>query len=98
MISFVYTKSERLETNRVLNYHNQVLLNKLVEISQGKQLGVVREPSRQGKATVTNEQSVKSLVAVSEISSLTSRRERSLNIGLRKRENDRIEQENIKLA
>lgn len=65
MISFVYTKSEWLETNRVLNYHNQVLLNKLVEISQGKQLGVVRDPSRQGKATVTNEQSVKSLVAVS---------------------------------
>lgn len=45
-----HTKNfNRSEANRELNYRNGVLLQKLVEISQGKQLSVCRNPDRESR-------------------------------------------------
>lgn len=72
------------EKNITINKDNQILLNKLVEISSGKWSSVAPAPKRN--------QSVKVKV-VSGIGGPNS-----LNMGLRKRETDRIEKENHAFA
>lgn len=84
-----------------MNNENQALLNKLVEISQGKQLCVPQHEPRIPKG-MTNDMSKRTLVSQSAFSSLmgsgSTERTKSLNISIRKRENDRIERENHKFA
>lgn len=70
------------ERNIVVNKDNQILLNKLVEISSGKWSSVAPAPKRDKRAK----------------SSAVSKGPVSLNMGLRKRENDRIEKENHAFA
>ena len=69
-----------LEKNIMLNRDNQILLNKLVDISQGKQSSV------NGPAVYKKKRASESVGP------------RSLNISVRKRENDRIERENHAFA
>ena len=70
------------EKNITINKDNQILLNKLVEISSGKWSSVAPAPKRN--------QSVKVKVSAGGPS--------SLNMGLRKRETERIEKENHAFA
>ena len=67
------------EKNMLLNRDNQILLNKLVDISQGK------NSSHNGPAVYKKRAS-------------HSVGPRSLNISVRKKENDRIERENHAFA
>lgn len=46
LVSFRLAESSSTEQNRVLNHENGILLNKLVEISQGKQLSVGNHSKR----------------------------------------------------
>lgn len=84
-----------------MNCENQALLNKLVEISQGKQLSVTLHEPRIPKGMSTD-MSKRTLVSQSAFSTVTgsgaTERTKSLNISIRKRENDRIERENHKFA
>lgn len=75
-----------------------MLLNKLVEISQGKQLSVGQHQTRVPVGgLVAGQESTRDLVSQSAFSTSvagTKDRTKSLNIGVRKRENERIEREN----
>ena len=71
------------EKNITINKDNQILLNKLVEISSGKWSSVVTAPKRAAKART---QSVKNNNLV------------SLNMIVRKKETERIEKENHAFA
>ncbi len=71
------------ERNITINKDNQILLNKLVEISSGKWSSVAPAPR---KAKQNRNQSVK-------VKGPTS-----LNMGVRKRETERIEKENHAFA
>ena len=64
-----------IERNMLINRDNQILLNKLVDISHGKWLSV--QPKAKASETFGP---------------------RSLNVGNRKRENERIERENQAFA
>lgn len=66
-----------VEKNILINRSNQILLNKLVDISHGKWLSV--QPK-------------------TKVAEMMSTGPKSLNVGLRKRENDRIERENQAFA
>lgn len=68
-----FAKSEK---NQAINRENQMLLNKLVEISQGKH-SVIAQPVKKRPS---------------------SQSKRSLNFGTRKKEFERIERENMKIA
>ena len=70
------------EKNITINKDNQILLNKLVEISSGKWSSVAPAPKRNQSVKVKNNVSGPS----------------SLNMGLRKRETERIEKENHAFA
>ena len=70
------------EKNIIVNKDNQILLNKLVEISSGKWSSVAPAPKAKRAKSSNN----------------TSKGPSSLNMGLRKRENDRIEKENHAFA
>jgi hypothetical protein len=70
-----------------INRGNRKLLAKLVEISKGKHLSV--EPINQGHGQVIHHSST---------SALASFRPKSLNLVVRKREIQQIEQENFKFA
>jgi hypothetical protein len=72
------------EKNITINKDNQILLNKLVEISSGKWSSVVTAPKR----TVKRNQSVKT----------SAKGPFSLNMIVRKRETERIEKENHAFA
>lgn len=72
------------EKNITINKDNQILLNKLVEISSGKWSSVAPAPKRNQSVKVKN------IGAIGGPS--------SLNMGLRKRETDRIEKENHAFA
>lgn len=64
-------------------------------------MSVVKHGSRvQQPHTIAtkNNESTKDLISQSAFSAVTKTRDRSLNIGLRKRENERIERENVKFA
>ena len=71
------------EKNITVNKDNQILLNKLVEISSGKWSSVAPAPKAK-RAKSSNNTGGKGPT--------------SLNMGLRKRENDRIEKENHAFA
>lgn len=71
------------EKNITINKDNQILLNKLVEISSGKWSSVAPAPLK--KAPVQRTKSVKNGPT-------------SLNMGVRKRETERIEKENHAFA
>jgi hypothetical protein len=71
------------EKNIIVNKDNQILLNKLVEISSGKWSSVAPAPKTVKRAKSSNN---------------TGKGPTSLNMGLRKRENDRIEKENHAFA
>lgn len=77
------------------------MLNKLVEISKGKQLSVTQHEPRVPRS-MNSDMSKRSLVSKSAFSSISgagaTERTRSLNFQVRKRENDRIERENHKFA
>ena len=70
------------EKNIIVNKDNQILLNKLVEISSGKWSSVAPAPKVKRAKSSNN----------------TGKGPSSLNMGLRKRENDRIEKENHAFA
>lgn len=70
------------EKNITINKDNQILLNKLVEISSGKWSSVAPAPAKKAKVRT---QSVKAGPT-------------SLNMGVRKRETERIEKENHAFA
>lgn len=70
------------EKNITINKDNQILLNKLVEISSGKWSSVAPAPKR----AQTRNKSVK------------AKGPTSLNMGVRKRETERIEKENHAFA
>ena len=70
------------EKNIIVNKDNQILLNKLVEISSGKWSSVAPAPKAKRAKSSNN----------------TGKGPSSLNMGLRKRENDRIEKENHAFA
>lgn len=70
------------EKNIIVNKDNQILLNKLVEISSGKWSSVAPAPKAKRAKS----------------SNMTGKGPSSLNMGLRKRENDRIEKENHAFA
>jgi len=72
------------EKNIIVNKDNQILLNKLVEISSGKWSSVAPAPKVKRAKSSNNTGSGKG--------------PSSLNMGLRKRENDRIEKENHAFA
>jgi hypothetical protein len=75
----------------------------LVEISQGKQLGVnphtprVHAPSTKND-TIKKDESMRDIISFSAFSSINTESKKSLNLGVRKRENERIEAENYKFA
>ena len=71
------------EKNITINKDNQILLNKLVEISSGKWSSVAPAPKAKRNSSVK----VKPLNGPT-----------SLNMGIRKRETDRIEKENHAFA
>ena len=75
------------ERNLTINKDNQILLNKLVEISSGKWSSIAAPPKK------NRNQSVKQGVRAS-----LSRGPTSLNMGVRKRETERIERENHAFA
>jgi hypothetical protein len=75
------------EKNITINKDNQILLNKLVEISSGKWSSVVSAPKRMAKAKPRN-QSVKNSL----------KGPVSLNMLVRKKETERIEKENHAFA
>ena len=72
------------EKNITINKDNQILLNKLVEISSGKWSSVAPAP----KKSIARNKSVK----------VGSKGPTSLNMGVRKRETERIEKENHAFA
>ena len=72
------------EKNIIVNKDNQILLNKLVEISSGKWSSVAPAPKAKRAKSSNNTGGGKG--------------PSSLNMGLRKRENDRIEKENHAFA
>ena len=72
-----------VEKNIGLNRENAILLNKLVDISQGKWSSV---------------HGVTALKKLSKSSSKKNKGPASLNISIRRKENDRIERENHVLA
>ena len=92
----------------LLNRHNQILLNKLVDISQGKWSSVhgpnskkrgqsmTQAPGQQSSANLQSEASLnrsQSLMGGSD-----TFKPRSLNIAVRRQENERIERENHAFA
>ena len=70
------------EKNITINKDNQILLNKLVEISSGKWSSVIKAPKRQKERT----------------HSVRVKGPQSLNMIVRKRETERIERENHAFA
>lgn len=77
-----------------MNRHNQILLNKLVEISQGKQSSIFpKRPHTLSKNASTFDQSFSGISTVK-----GDQRAGSLNLGLRKRMNEKIEHENHEFA
>mgnify|MGYP003893381491 FL=1 len=93
------------EKNMRINKHNQILLNKLVEISSGKQTSVVPAPKRVREIARQNPSVIRNLSISNLVAPLASTRARgssvgphSLNFSVRKRENERIERENHKFA
>lgn len=72
------------EKNITINKDNQILLNKLVEISSGKWSSVAPAPKRNQSVKVKN--------------NVSGSGPSSLNMGLRKRETERIEKENHAFA
>ena len=80
------------ERNLTINKDNQILLNKLVEISSGKWSSIAAPPKK------NRNQSVK--IGVSNVRNSQSRGvgPTSLNMGVRKRETERIERENHAFA
>ena len=78
------------ERNLTINKDNQILLNKLVEISSGKWSSIAAPPKK------NRNQSVK----MGNVRSSQSRGvgPTSLNMGVRKRETERIERENHAFA
>ena len=75
------------EKNITINKDNQILLNKLVEISSGKWSSVSNSNKTQVKKPVNRNKSVK-----------VGGGPKSLNMGVRKRETERIERENHAFA
>ena len=92
-----------------INKHNQILLNKLVEISCGKWSSVAMAPKRIRKMQKENKSMAKN-ISISNFGGSVSNSNfafqgksnsvgpRSLNISVRKRENERIERENQAFA
>ena len=92
-----------------INKHNQVLLNKLVEISCGKWSSVALAPKRVKQMMRQNKSMAKNISlsnfggsAAGSNFGFTSKSHsvgpRSLNISVRKKENERIERENQAFA
>jgi hypothetical protein len=98
------------ESNRHLNFQNQILLNKLVEISQGKQLSVAQHniATQRSRASLSpantttmnhSRSRMSGFFSPAPLSTLTPvEKVKSLNFVFRKRENERIERENHGLA
>ena len=86
-----------------INKHNMILLNKLVEIQSGRQTSVVPAPRRYRKLAKQNA-SIPRNLSISNLSPPMSHRQRgsvgpsSLNYSVRRKENERIERENHKIA
>ena len=86
-----------------INKQNQILLNKLVEISSGKYSSVVPAPKRirqmsKQSASMARQFSSSNIGAVKGPLRGISEGPRSLNYAVRKSENERIERENHKFA
>ena len=92
----------------MINKHNQLLLNKLVEISTGKNIGVMPAPKRLREMNRANggHSAVRGSSVVKLASPPVSSRHRgssvgpkqSLNYLVRRKENERIEKENHRFA
>jgi hypothetical protein len=91
----------------MINKHNQLLLNKLVEISTGKNIGVMPAPKRLREMIRQNGgTSAVRGSSVTKLSPPVSSRHRgssvgpkqSLNFLVRRHENERIEKENHRFA
>ena len=97
------TEFEALEKHHAINKNNQILLNKLVEISAGKWSSVVPAPQRVRQMS-KNSASMARNFSISQIGSVlnsvrgASEGPGSLNFLVRKAENERIERENHKFA
>lgn len=88
----------------MINKHNQILLNKLVEISTGKQVGVVPAPKRlrdiqrqTGGSTIRTSMRLSPPMSSRQRGSSVGPKQ-SLNYLVRKAENERIEHENHRFA
>ena len=92
-----------LARNTTINRNNQILLNKLVEISCGKWSSVVMAPKRvrammRQNRSMSKNGSLTHFGSQSQMSAFPGKAgsvgPKSMNIGVRRLENDRIEREN----
>lgn len=101
---------ENMHKNKTINYENQLLLNKLVDISVGKWTSVTMAPKRISEVSRKDKVMARNISLISlggsganSKLSLTCKGgagqgPKSLNIINRKKETDRIERENTQIA